>query len=800
MLFRKMVRDLKEQKGAYAACVVVIAIGLMVYTALSMVMDNLLLSQQTFYENQNFADGFVEVQAYPSNQVAKLAQIDGIAEIQGRLIKDVRVINPEEKSGNAALPFTNVEDNIYLRLVSMDTSQTSLINDVLLLEGIPLADDSLNLWVDNKFFEANSLQLNAELSLIIEGKKETFQVTGMGQSPEFIYAMRTTSELFPNPATFGIGYVPLEVMQSLFAEKTAVNNLVFTLEPGASFEEVKAYLEAELKPYGLKSIYPRKDQTSNLLLSQELTSLEATAKYMPLLFLAVAAMILYIMLKRMIELQRTQLGTLKAFGYTNFEIMFHYLSYALLTGLIGGLLGGLLGSALTEPFLSLYRQYFNMPGLEAAFSPGYFLMSLLLSTIFSLAAGYQGCRKILKLEPAEAMRPVAPPPGKKIILEKLAFFWQMLTVQGKMALRSMLRNKLRTAFLFLGMMFTFTLLALPWSFKNLADVMIFEQFEKIETYDVKIPLAVPLNQRAAEQELAGFPGVKNVEALAEVPVKLQNAWHEKDVILLGIKDGSTLYNIIDSSGNALDPPAGGVLISERLAQLLEAEPGTVLTVEGPLFENAEIKKELAVQGVIPQNVGINAYMEISSLQEFLGQGELATALLLSIEEESIPLLKEKYNDSMLINSIENRLSLLRQMQDLMASYSGMYYALFLFGIVIGFAIIYNTSVITLSERSRELASMMVLGMSPQEVLDVITFEQWFVSFFAMLAGIPLTKGFMAAMAEAIGNDVFAFTPEVNADAIIIAFLITTASIVFAQLMAARKLQRLSLVEVLKSRE
>jgi putative ABC transport system permease protein len=204
MLFRKMRRDLMEQKGAYAACIVVIAIGLMVYASMSMVMDNLLLSRDTFYEKQNFADGFAEVQAYPYTQIQKLAQIQGIDQIQGRLIKDVRVITPDQ------------HENVYLRLVSMDTSQSSIINNVLLDEGIPLEENSLNMWVDNKYFEANGLTLNDDLTLVAEGKKKTFRVVGMGKSPEFIYAMRTTSDLFPNPQTFGIGYVPFEVMKTLF--------------------------------------------------------------------------------------------------------------------------------------------------------------------------------------------------------------------------------------------------------------------------------------------------------------------------------------------------------------------------------------------------------------------------------------------------------------------------------------------------------------------------------------------------------------------------------------------------------
>jgi putative ABC transport system permease protein len=130
----------------------------------------------------------------------------------------------------------------------------------------------------------------------------------------------------------------------------------------------------------------------------------------------------------------------------------------------------------------------------------------------------------------------------------------------------------------------------------------------------------------------------------------------------------------------------------------------------------------------------------------------------------------------------------------------MIYSLFIFGIVIGFAIIYNTSVITLSERSRELASMMVLGMTPQEVLEVITFEQWFVSIFAMLAGIPLTKAFMVSLADSMGNDMFGFTPTLSSEALLLAFLISVFSIFVAQRMAARKLRKLSLVDVLKSRE
>ena len=413
--------------------------------------------------------------------------------------------------------------------------------------------------------------------------------------------------------------------------------------------------------------------------------------------------------------------------------------------------------ALTGPLLAIYGDFFNVPGMQPTFQPTYFFLSLALGVGFSLLAGYQGSKKLLTLEPAEAMRPAAPAGGKNVFLEKAFFFWQMLTVQGKMALRSMMRHKIRTAFLFVGIMVTFSLLALPWSFKVVADQMLFSQFEKTEVYDVKLPLSVPLKQQKVENELSRLPGIKAVESMAEIPVTLHHSWREKNSIIIGIQADSSLYHLQDHKGQEIAMATDGILISQRLADQLQAKPGTLLAVESPLLKNPEEKKLLPVAGIIPQNLGMNAYMEINALQQFLEQGELATSLMLSMDEKYIPLLEEKYKDSKMIISIENRLSQLEDLKDLMASYMGMIYSLFIFGIVIGFAIIYNTSVITLSERSRELASMMVLGMTPQEVLEVITFEQWVVSIFAMLAGIPLTKAFMVSLADSMGNICWLYT-------------------------------------------
>jgi len=395
------------------------------------------------------------------------------------------------------------------------------------------------------------------------------------------------------------------------------------------------------------------------------------------------------------------------------------------------------------------------------------------------------------------MRPPAPLSAKEALLEKIKFFWEMLTVQGRMAIRNISRHPGRTAFVFLGIMFTFTLLGLPWAFKTLSDNMIVDQYAKVQTYNVKIPLTAPLNAPEAERELARYPGVNILEPLAEIPVTMQNSWHKKEVVLLGLKEQSQLYHILDQDGLELQPPRQGVLLSERAAQLLDVDVGSTIRVTSPLFKDPAEAKELQVSAIVPQYLGMNGYMEIGSLQEFMDQGELCTSVILSMEKDKIAQLQEDYQHSTIISGIETSTKMLEMFEEMMGSFYAAIIVMVLMGMVTGFAIIYNSSLVTLSERSRDLATMMVLGMTPGEVLSVITFEQWFIGLLAMLAGIPVTKLFMVGMAQSFNNDLYSMPTNIQPSSFAIAFLFTVISIWIAQRIAARKISQLDLVEVLK---
>lgn len=786
MLWRKMRRDLWENRAAYLACIVVIAIGLMVFTMTAALLENLGRAREVFYREYRFADGFARVRGISSRELDLLRQVEGLADVEGRAVRDVQVLFPGRR------------DNVYLRLVSIPAGPGIPLNGIMVLGGEPLKPGASGIWLTPSFLEANGLGIGQVIRVVAGGRKAELKVLGTGQSPEYLYAMRTPQDIYPDPMTFGVAYVPSGIMESLFGSGLLFNELTFALEDGVSYEEVEGRLKARLARYGLESIYPGKDHLSEVILSQELMGLESMAGTLPLLFLFIAAVIMYIMLKRTVEQQRGQIGTLKAFGYFGRQIVLHYLAYTVVVGAAGGLLGGLAGIGLSFPMTELYKKFFHLPGLEGRFSANYLFSGVMLSLLFSVSAGWFGARGALLLQPAEAMRPPAPPAGGRVLLERWRLYWSSLTVQGKMATRNLFRNKARMLLTLFGIMFAYSLIATTWYFQLIADVLVVEQFENVQTYDAKVTFTRPLPLQAAQIELSRQAGVTRAEAVLEVPALLRNSWREKGAVIMGLAQDARLYNILTKEGKRIDLPESGILLSERLAKELSAGPGSVLEVKSYFAGDEPVRVEVA--GVVPQYVGLNAYMEIGALSRLLLSGPIATSAMLAAEPGSVSSLQEKYRDSELVSSVEDSRKMLEVYHELMESYGYMIWILALFAFVTAFAVIYNSSIVSLSERRRELATLLVLGMTPAEVRQVLTFEQWFVSIFGMLCGVPLTLAFLHGMAGAMQSDLFSLPVRFELFPYVFGAIGTAFSIAVAQWAVAGKIRRLSLVEVLKERD
>ncbi|KDR94696.1 putative ABC transport system permease protein [Peptoclostridium litorale DSM 5388] len=786
ILYKKMMRDIMHHKLVYISSALVIVIGLSMYTSMFMVMENLQAAMDEFYEDSNFAHGFASLTGVPVGAVDELQGTEGVESLQGRFVKDVRIYEKD-----LSVPR-------YLRLVSVDLEEERLLNSPFVEEGAPLEKSSDGVWLDVKFYDENSVSPGDGIEIIAEGKRVELDIIGSAISPDFIYAMRSLQEIYPDPSTFGIAYIEYSKMESLFREKGIYNEISFTIEEGYTYDEVESRLEDKLKKYGLKSIYEREDQVSHSILTGELEQLQGTALVFPLIFLAVASFVLYIMLKRIVEQQRGQIGILKAFGYTKREILLHYMSYSMIVGVAGGIFGGLAGIWLAYFYTELYREFFAFPNLSSTFSMKYFVQANIISILFSIVAGYSGTRKILMLKPADALRPPVLVKVHTIWLERIRALWKMFGTQTKMAFRNLFRNRARSLFTMIGIVFVFSIVTTTVSFQRVIEIMMKEQFEKVQTYDVKMSFYTPIDRNGTYREIVNRDYIREAEAFLEAPIKIKSSWREKEAICIGMQIDGRMYNIIDSRGNILRPPIEGMIISEKIANIMDISVGDTVEIESPWAAKDEIS--VTITGIIPQHFGVNTYMEISSFCKLIGQRDMATSLLLDIEDGQLGRLNDDYINAQNVVSIERREKTIETFNELMESYAYMQWIFVVFGIIAGFAVIYTSSTIIFSERQRELSSLRVLGMTKAEIFRIIAIEQWAISAGAIAIGVPVAYIMRDGIARGVSTDLFSIPLGIDAASFLASAVVTFVSIAFAQISVYRKIRRLNFVDVLKERE
>jgi len=783
-----MRRDLWLSKGTYLACIVIMSIGLMTFNLFSIGYDNFSVSKDEYYKNQNFAEGFAQVSGMPDADLAKLENLPEIKQVDGRLVKDVRVIDSENES------------NVYLRLISYQPDDGAQLNQFELQSGSLPSENSNTVVVDSKFYEATSQFVGNQLQIAAEGRVVDLTVVGSGRTPEYIYALRTDQEIYPDPERFGIAFIPYETMKTIFKTGQTVNDIAFTLNPNISYKDAEHAMTQSLESYGLIKIVPRKDQKSNMLLTSEIDGMKGMATAMPVVFLGVAAMILIIMLKRLVEKQRGQIGVLKAFGLTDREILIHYLGYAVVIGIAGGIVGGLIGNVMVAPFTGLYQTMFNMPLGQAAFSLKYFTQGIGLSLLFSLIAGYRGAKSSLRMEPAEAMRPPAPKSGGATVIERITVIWKRLSMINRIAVRNIFRNKGRSFFVLIGIVLTFSVLGMPWTMSDSMNEMIYGQFENVLTYDMKMDLSQPVLKRAALAEVYQEAGVEHAEALLEVPATIYNNSKKKDVLLLGIEKDSELYKLQDEKGMRYELPSEGVVLSERLAQVLNVKAGDVVLIKSPFNKDPDGNIAVRVTKVIPQYLGLNAYMDETALKKALNQSEFTTSIIAKASPEAIENISDAYRDSSTVFGVNSQSELIGKYAEMMEMMISMVGIFVFIGLLSGFSIVYASSMITVSERHKELASMLVIGMSHSEVKRVLVLEQWYVAFAGIILGIPMLKLMVVGMAQMMNNDVYTMPTSVSWKAGVSALVLTMIAIVIAQYILGKKVEKLQLVEALSIRE
>jgi len=785
MLKRKLWRDIRGNIGAYLACVSVLVIGLMIYVSLALTLESLTERKDSYYKDYDFADGFAEIIRAPKGLAEDIKEIDGIKEASGRIAQDAMVKKP---SGS---------DITTVRLISFNNIDQP-VNRFKIEEGRCPREDAREVLVSPAFLKANGYKIGGKIPLIIKGREVDFEITGTAKSPEFIYEIPSGKTLTPDPTAFGFAFIPYGTISPMLGFEGHINEIVFTVNKNVSYSDVEKNVSRFLEPYSLLSLYPQKDQLSNSMLIQEIKGLESSVNTTPVIFLIVAGGILYIMLKRMVTQQRGQIGILKAFGFKDWEIMIHYLGYAAVIGITGGFGGGLAGTWLSFYLARLYQTYYNIPGLTGKVSPEYLIYSIVLSLVFCLFAGYHGCKGVLNLSPAEAMKAPAAEVGKKIVLERLKFIWDSLSVQGKMAVRNIFRSRQRSLLTVLGVAAAFSMMVASGASFDAIYHLIDFQYRQVERYDIKINLVNYTDKTRVLNSVRNIEGVTKAETLLEVPVTITNKWLQKDIVITGLEKEGDLYQLLTRKGKPVEVPDNGLVLSEQLAETLDVSVGDIVNIK-PLVGERD-NQSVVVKAIIPQYVGLGAYMDVDALSVILRSSSVASSILIKADQGNTSYIRTNIQEGKNVSTLHDKAKLKAQFEQLMESSKSQQLIILFFSFVMGFAIVYNVNLIALSERERELATLMVIGMTGKEVTRLLTIEQGIISLAAVVIGVPLSYGMLWAIINASGSEIFNLPLVVKSGSFIKAFLGTALFLAAVQLKIRGKIDSIPLLDVLKQQD
>jgi putative ABC transport system permease protein len=784
-LNRKLLRDVLAMKGQAFAIAMVVAAGVAMYVMYLSNFESLRATQRAYYERQQFADVFASLKRAPLRVAADIADLPGVSALEARVV------------ANVTLDLAQLEEPAAGRLVSIPASRRPAVNDLFLRRGRWIEPGRRDeVLASEGFVTAHGLQLGDTVPAVINGRLRRLTIVGVALSPEYVYSIRP-GELVPDDKRFGIFWMDREALGAAFDMEGGFNDVVLTLAPGASVEETVARLDHLLVPYGGLGAIPRALQLSHWTVENELAQLQSFGFLLPLIFLLVAAFILNVALTRALALQRAQIAALKALGYDNFAIGWHYMKWALLIGALGVVIGiaagGWLGSAIGE----LYNQFFRFPVLLFGI-PARVVLGATAMTLMAAAGGaFSAVRRAVRVPPAEAMRPEAPARYRRGVLET-PFVARRLGTTGRMVLRNVARHPLRAAASIFGIGFAVAVLMIGLVFADAIERLIATQFWVAERQDVTVNYVEP---RSADvrHALARLPGVVAVEPQRAVAARIRSGHRERYLAIVAVSPGSRLRRIVDQQGRVIRIPAGGIVVSAILADVLGVTTGSEVTIE--VLEGARPVRREVVTGIVDDVLGLSVYMDAGALHAMMREGEVTTGALLLVDSAHEAALAKRLKLLPTVAGAGFKRVVLQSFRDTMAANMNLtIFINLLFASVIAFGVVYNAARVSLSERSHELASLRVLGFTRAEISLILMGELALLTLAALPVGAVFGYGLSAAIVQTVQSEVYRFPLYVSRQAVAWSCLGIIGASVVSGLLVRRRLDQLDLVAVLKVRE
>ncbi|TGN84438.1 ABC transporter permease [Bradyrhizobium yuanmingense] len=738
-----------------------------------------------YYERYGFGDVFAQVKRAPKALAGRIGEIPGVAAVDTRIAKPALLDIPGF-SAPASAHFVSLPDNGEPHL-----------NRLYMRSGrLPEPGRSEEIVVNEPFARAHGFSEGARFSAILNGRKRELVIVGTALSPEFVYTVGP-GDLMPDDRRYAIVWMSEKALAGVYDLDGAFSAVSVKLQPGASEREVIARLDALLDPYGGQAAHGRKDQTSHAWLDHELDMLNNMSRTLPPIFLLVAAFLVNLTLTRLVALEREQIGLFKALGYSSGSVMLHYLKFVALIVVIGIILGGVAGTWLGLRVTALFGDFFHFPFLVFARAPDLYAIAGVLSAAAAAIGALRALREVVKLPPAIAMQPPAPPVYRRLLPESVQLD-RFVSQPTLMMIRNIARHPVRAAFTALGMALATAILVVSLFTRDSMEHLIDVTYFLADRQDATIGFAEKRVANVVEQ-VSRLPGVLAAEPFRELPVRIRHGSVERRIVISGRPAGADLRRIIDSDLRPVALPETGLAISDMLAHILGVSPGD--SVELDLLEGARRTVTMPVVATVEDYFGIRGMMDIEALRKLMREAPVVNSVNLSLDGnrtedfyavvKSMPTVAGVALQRVSLANFRKTVALL--VTTMASIYTGL-------AAVIAFGVVYNNARISLSERARELASLRVLGFTRGEVLRILLLELAILTAIAQPPGWLMGYGLAWVMKTNLAGELMRVRLVVEHSTYVIATSVVVLAAIASAAVIRERIDKLDLVAVLKTRD
>jgi len=781
----KLWRDLWAMKGQALAIALVIAGGISTFIMSRSTLDSLQVTRATFYRDYRFAEVFISLKRAPESLRRRVREIAGVDRIS-------TAVNAEVK-----IELEGFSDPVTGRLVPSSALSGNGLNALYLRSGrftTPGRPDEVV--ISEAFAEAHAFKPGDSLIMIVNGRRKRLHIVGIALSPAYIYQIAPGS-FFPDFERYAVLWMDRDVLSAATDMVGAFNHLSLTLSADAQLKEVIDRLDTLMRPYGGLGAYGRKDQLSHRLLNEEFRQLEKMAIIFPIIFLGVAAFLLNMVVSRIVGTQREQIAILKAFGYSNRDIGLHYTKLVILIVLIGAIIGFFGGIEFGQLLGGMYMAFYRFPFLEFTLRPEMVLSAILVAIVSALLGTFFAVRKAALLPPAEAMRPEPPTVYRETLLERIGLK-RWLGQPSRMIVRHIERRPVKSLLSVIGIALACAIMMVSSFQEDAIDFMVEVQFGRSQREDISISFAEATSYNAMHA-LKNISGVNYAEPFRSTPVRLHFEHRTYLTVLQGSRSGGDLQRLLNTELETIRLPESGIFLTAHLGKILGLKIGDRLGVE--VLTGSRISREVVVTGFVKQYMGVSAYMELTALNRLLEEGNVISGAFLSIDKAQQSEVYDVLKASPKIVGTIIRESAIQSFNDTMGE------TLLIFTFIntilastIAFGVVYNSARIMLSERSRELASLRVLGLTRGEISYIMLGELGVLTFAAIPIGFLIGVGFCTYISQNLQTDLYRVPLILEPSTYGLAATVVLFSALVSGLIVRQNLDHLDLVSVLKTKE